>query len=68
VDFYVPAYMDFWRTWANTLAVPGRLKPGVSVAQAHAGQGSTFYFTLPVEKKEMRHAEEPAPPAETLRR
>jgi predicted permease len=36
VDFYVPAYMDFWRTWGNTLAVLGRLKPRISVGQAHA--------------------------------
>jgi predicted permease len=36
VDFFVPAYMDFWRTWGNTVAVLGRLKPGVSVAQAQA--------------------------------
>jgi len=36
VDFYVPAYMDFWRTWGNTLAVVGRLKPGVSLAQAQS--------------------------------
>ena len=34
--FFVPAYMDFWRTWGNTLAVIGRLKPGVSLAQAQA--------------------------------
>jgi predicted permease len=26
--------MDFWRTWGNTLAIAGRLKPGVTVAQA----------------------------------
>ncbi len=36
VDFYVPAYMDFWRTWGNTLAVLGRLRPGVTLAQAQA--------------------------------
>jgi predicted permease len=36
VDFYVPAYMDFWRTWGNTMAVLGRLKPGVSLGQAQA--------------------------------
>jgi len=36
VDFFVPAYMDFWRTWGNTVAVLGRLKPGVSVGQAQA--------------------------------
>ncbi len=34
VDIFVPAVMDFWRTWGNTLAMVGRLKPGVSVAQA----------------------------------
>jgi predicted permease len=34
VDLFVPAVMDFWRTWGNTLAVVGRLKPGVSAAQA----------------------------------
>jgi predicted permease len=34
VDVFVPAVMDFWRTWGNTLAMVGRLKPGVSVAQA----------------------------------
>ena len=34
VDLFVPAVMDFWRTWGNTLAIVGRLKPGVTVAQA----------------------------------
>ncbi len=34
VDMFVPAVMDFWRTWGNTLAVVGRLKPGVSLVQA----------------------------------
>jgi len=34
VDIFVPAYMDFWRTWGNTLAVLGSLKPGVSLQQA----------------------------------
>ena len=36
VDIFVPAIMDFWRTWGNTLALVGRLKPGVTVAQAQA--------------------------------
>ena len=35
-DFYLPAVMDFWRTWGNTLSVFGRLKPGVTIAQAEA--------------------------------
>jgi predicted permease len=34
VDVFVPAVMEFWKTWGNTLAVVGRLKPGVTVAQA----------------------------------
>lgn len=34
VDMIVPAVMDFWRTWGNTLAVVGRLKPGVTLARA----------------------------------
>jgi len=42
VDVYVPAIMDFWRTWGNTLALVGRLKPGVSVAQAHAEANVLF--------------------------
>ena len=36
VDLFVPAYMDFWRTWGNTLAVIGRLRPGVALAEAQA--------------------------------
>ena len=34
VDIFVPAVMDFWKTWGNTLAVVGHLKPGVTVIQA----------------------------------
>ena len=34
VDVFVPAVMDFWKTWGNTLAVVGRLKPGITAAQA----------------------------------
>jgi len=36
VDIYMPAVMDFWRTWGNTLAIVGRLKPGMTVEQAQA--------------------------------
>jgi predicted permease len=42
VDFVVPAYMDFWRTWGNTLAILGRLKPGVSLSQAQAESDILF--------------------------
>jgi len=42
VDVFVPAYMDFWRTWGNTVAVIGRLRPGVSVAQAQAEANVLF--------------------------
>jgi predicted permease len=34
MDLYVPAFLDDMRTWGNTLAVVGRLKPGVTVGQA----------------------------------
>lgn len=36
MDVYVPLVMDELRTWGNTLAIVGRLKPGVSIAQAQA--------------------------------
>ncbi|MBV8818248.1 MAG: ABC transporter permease, partial [Acidobacteriaceae bacterium] len=42
VDFFVPAYMDFWRTWGNTLALVGRLKPAVTLAQAQAESYALF--------------------------
>lgn len=34
IDVFVPAAMDNLRNWGNTLAIVGRLKPGVSVAHA----------------------------------
>jgi predicted permease len=42
VDFFVPAVMDFWRTWGNTLAIVGRLKPGVTLAQAQDESNRLF--------------------------
>ncbi len=35
-DVFLPAVMDEIRGWGNTLAIVGRLKPGVSVARAQA--------------------------------
>jgi predicted permease len=36
IDVYVPAVMDNIRNWGNTLALVGRLNPGVSLAQAQS--------------------------------
>jgi predicted permease len=36
LDFFTPAYMYDIRTWGNTVAIIGRLKPGVSITQAQA--------------------------------
>ena len=36
IDVYVPAVLDEMRTWGNTLAVVGRLKPGATIGQAQA--------------------------------
>jgi predicted permease len=36
MDIYVPAIMDELRNWGNTLTMMGRLRPGVTVAQAQA--------------------------------
>ncbi len=35
-DFFTPARMDDIRTWGNTVSIVGRLKPGVSLAEAQA--------------------------------
>ncbi len=36
VDFFIPAYMDQIRTWGNTVAIVGRLKHGLTLAQAQS--------------------------------
>ena len=36
VDMFVPAVLDVMRPWGNTLSVVGRLRPGVSLAEARA--------------------------------
>ena len=36
IDVYVPIVMDQVRGWGNTLAIVGRLRPGVSVKEAQA--------------------------------
>jgi len=42
VDLFVPAVMDFWKGWGNTLAVVGRLKPGITAAQAQGEADRLF--------------------------
>ena len=45
VDLFVPAVMDFWKGWGNTLAVVGRLKPGVTPAEAQ-GEADRLFLHL----------------------
>jgi predicted permease len=47
VDLLVPARLDLIRHWGNTLSIIGRLKPGVSLAQAQAELGA---IVPPIEK------------------
>lgn len=54
VDLFVPAVMDFWSTWGNTLAVVGRLKPGVSVAQAQ-GEADRLFPNLRLQHKDSNY-------------
>ncbi len=42
VDIYVPAVLSDMQDWGNTLALIGRLKPGVSLAQAQAEADIVF--------------------------
>ncbi len=42
VDIYVPAILSDMQDWGNTLALIGRLKPGVSLAQAQAEADIVF--------------------------
>jgi predicted permease len=41
-DVFLPAVMDEMRNWGNTLAIVGRLKPGISVAKAQAEADMLF--------------------------
>lgn len=42
MDLFVPLRMDVVRNWGNTLALVGRLKPGVTVQQAQAEADVVF--------------------------
>jgi predicted permease len=41
-DVFIPGIMDDMRNWGNTLVMFGRLKPGISVAQAQAEANVLF--------------------------
>jgi len=49
VDMFSPANLDDMRDWGNILALVGRIKPGVTVAQAQADADSVLprlYFSI----------------------
>ena len=49
VDMFSPANLDDMRDWGNVLALVGRVKPGITVAQAQADSDSVLprlYFTV----------------------
>jgi len=49
VDMFSPANLDDMRDWGNVLALVGRVKPGVTVAQAQADSASVLphlYFNV----------------------
>ncbi len=51
IDLYTPAVMGVLRNWGNTLALVGRLKPGVSVNQAQAEADILFPHLRAVHKE-----------------
>ena len=42
IDIYTPAILDDMEDWGNTLALIGRLKPGIAVPQAQAEANTIF--------------------------
>jgi predicted permease len=49
VDLFTPAILDDMRDWGNILALVGRLKPGVTIAQAQADSNTVtpqLYFNI----------------------
>jgi len=51
IDLYVPAILDEMRHWGHTQALVGRLKPGVSVAQAQAEADVLFPHLKAIHKE-----------------
>jgi predicted permease len=51
IDAFVPVQMDVLRTWGNTLAIVGRMKPGVDVARAQ-GEADVLFRRLQAEHTE----------------
>lgn len=53
MDIYVPAILDDMRDWGNTMALVGRLKPGITLEQAQA-EADILFTRLPFN---LRHPE-----------